>query len=71
VYLNHASLAQLSHRVCRPPLETRSEGQLFSDLASRIGLFQAANVRKELAAEIPYFAKLAEGIGELGVKLAG
>jgi NADH-quinone oxidoreductase subunit G len=69
VYVNHAGLAQVLRRACRPPLETRSEGQLFADLAGRTGLFNAAAVRKELAAEVPYFAKLAGGVGEHGVKL--
>jgi hypothetical protein len=39
------------------------------DLAGRPGLYNAAAVRKELAAEVPYFAKLASGVGESGVKL--
>jgi NADH-quinone oxidoreductase subunit G len=70
VYVNHAGLAQLSRRACKPPGETRSQAQLFFDLAGRRGLFNAAAVRKELAAEIPYFALLGESVGELGVKLA-
>lgn len=69
VYVNHAGLAQASHRACKPPLETRSEGQLFMDLAQRGGLFNAATIRKELASEISYFAKLTDGVGELGTKL--
>lgn len=69
VYVNHAGLAQVLHRACRPPLEARSEGQLFADLAGRVGLVNAAAVRKELAAEVGYFGKLAAGAGELGVKL--
>jgi NADH-quinone oxidoreductase subunit G len=68
-FLNHANLAQGIKRGGRPPQETRSEGQLFADLALRRGLFNAAAVRKELAAEVPFFAKLADGPGELGVKL--
>jgi NADH-quinone oxidoreductase subunit G len=68
-FLNHANLAQGIKRGGRPPQETRSEGQLFADLALRRGLFNAAAIRKELAAEVPYFAKLADGPGELGVKL--
>lgn len=68
-YVNHAGLAQLVRRACRPPLEARSEGQLFSDLAGRHVLFNAAKVRKLVAAEIPFFAKLAENIGDIGVKL--
>jgi NADH-quinone oxidoreductase subunit G len=69
VYVNHANLAQALRRACRPPQDTRSEGQLFADLAGRSGLFNAAAVRKELVAEIPYFAKLAGGVGALGLKL--
>jgi NADH-quinone oxidoreductase subunit G len=69
VYVNHAGLAQLVHRACRPPVDARPEGQLFTDLARRRGLYNAAAVRKELAAEIPFFAKLATNVGDLGVKL--
>jgi len=69
VYVNHAGLAQVLHRACRPPLETRAEGQVFMDLAGRTGLYNAATIRKELAAEIPYFAKLGAAIDKLGVKL--
>jgi NADH-quinone oxidoreductase subunit G len=68
-WLNHANLAQAVKRTCRPPLDTRAEGQLFMDLAGRPGLYNAATVRKELVAEVPYFAKLAGGAGELGIKL--
>ncbi len=39
------------------------------DLLERKGLLQATEVRKELAAEIPYFAALAGDVGEYGVKL--
>jgi NADH-quinone oxidoreductase subunit G len=69
VYVNHAGLAQVMHRACRPPLETRAEGQLFMDLAGRPGLYNAAAIRKELAADVPYFAKLGGAIDKLGVKL--
>jgi NADH-quinone oxidoreductase subunit G len=68
-WLNHANLAQAVRRACKPPLDTRLEGQLFMDLAGRPGLYNAAAVRKELAAEVPYFAKLGAGVGELGVNL--
>jgi len=69
VYVNHAGLAQVLHRACRPLLETRSEGQLFMDLAGRPGLYNAAAVRKEIAAEVPFFAKLSAGVGKLGQPL--
>jgi len=69
IYVNHAGLAQALHRACRPPLEARPEGQLFMDLAGRPGLYNAAAVRKELAGEVPFFAKLRAGVGQQGVKL--
>jgi len=69
LYVNYSGLAQKLHRACKPPLETRSEGQFFMDLAQRPGLFNAAAIRKELAGEIGFFAKLADGVGDLGVKL--
>jgi len=56
-------------RACKPPLDARLEGQLFMDLAGRPGLYNGAVVRKELAAEVPYFAKLAGGVGESGTRL--
>ncbi len=69
-FVNHAGLAQTLHRAAKPPQETRQEGQLFYDLALRRGLFNLAAVRKELAKEVPFFGKLADGVPELGVKLA-
>jgi hypothetical protein len=44
---------------------------LFFDLLGRRGLVQMEQVRKEMAAEVPFFAPLANGIGELGIKLGG
>jgi NADH-quinone oxidoreductase subunit G len=58
VYINHAGVAQVLKRACRPPLDARSEGQLFFDLAGRRGLFNAAAIRKELAMKIATLAKL-------------
>jgi NADH-quinone oxidoreductase subunit G len=69
VYVNRAGLAQTLHRACRPPMETRAEGQLFMDLAGRSGLYNAATVRKELAAELPFFSNLVTGLGKQGLKL--
>ena len=69
IFVNHSGLAQALHRACKPPLESRSEGQFIMDLAQRPGLFNAAAIRKELAGEIGFFAKLADAVGDLGVKL--
>ena len=70
-FVNHAGLAQHIKLCARPPLECRTEGQLFFDLLGRRGLVQMEQVRKEMAAELPFFAPLANGCGELGVKLGG
>jgi NADH-quinone oxidoreductase subunit G len=69
VFVNHAGLAQALRKACRPPLEARAEGQLFTDLARRRGLYNAAAVRRELAAEVPFFAPLSAEVGPHGVKL--
>ena len=53
----------------KPPNECRPEGQVFSDLMERRGLFQLAKVREEMATEVPFFAAIASGTGERGVKL--
>jgi NADH-quinone oxidoreductase subunit G len=69
LYVNHANLAQLLKRACKPPKESRTEGQLFADLGGRIGLYNGNAVRAEIAKEVPFFAKLAEGIPADGLRL--
>lgn len=70
-FVNHAGLAQAIYRAVRPPQECRSDGQVFLDLLERRGLVHAPTLRKELAAEVPFFAALAKGdLGEQGVMLA-
>ncbi len=69
-FVNHAGLAQAVRWGATPPGECRSDGQVFLDLLERRGLAHAPTLRKELAAEVPYFAALASGeIGEYGVIL--
>jgi NADH-quinone oxidoreductase subunit G len=68
-FVNHAGLAQTVDRAARPPREARTEGQVFMDLLGRKGLYHAATVRGELAAEVPFFAPLATAPGEFGVRL--
>jgi NADH-quinone oxidoreductase subunit G len=69
-WVNHAGLAQMLHAATRPPQDARPDARIFFDLAERRGLPHAATLRKELAAEIPYFAALAAGdLGEQGVLL--
>jgi NADH-quinone oxidoreductase subunit G len=69
-FVNHAGLAQAIKWGATPPGECRPDGQVFLDLLGRRGLAHAPTLRKELAAEVAYFAALASGeIGEYGVKL--
>jgi NADH-quinone oxidoreductase subunit G len=69
-FVNHAHLAQALRRATRPPQDLRTDGQVFLDLMERSGLVHAPTLRAELAREVPYFAKLAEGdIGEHGILL--
>ena len=69
-FVNHADLAQAIHWAVRPERFGKTDGQVFLDLAQRRGLVHAETIRKELAAEIPFFAPLAVGdLGEHGVRL--
>jgi len=71
-FVNHADLAQAIHWAVRPERLDKTDGQVFLDLAGRRGLLHAETLRKELAAEIAYFAPLAVGdLGKLGVRLGG
>jgi NADH-quinone oxidoreductase subunit G len=69
-FVNHAGLAQSLRWAVR--CAGRTDGQIVLDLMQRRGLLHAPTLRKELAAEVPYFAPLAAGeLGEYGVKLEG
>jgi NADH-quinone oxidoreductase subunit G len=69
-FVNHAGLAQGIHWAVNPPGECRTDGQVFLDLLERPGLLHAPTLRRELAAEVPFFAPLASGDpGEYGVRL--
>jgi NADH-quinone oxidoreductase subunit G len=69
-FVNHAGLAQAIHWAVTPTGECRTDGQVFLDLLERRGLVHAPSLRKEMAAEIPYFAPLAGGnAGEYGISL--
>jgi NADH-quinone oxidoreductase subunit G len=69
-FVNHAGLAQEIHWAVRPPGRAPTDGQIFLDLLGRRGLAHAPTLRRELAAEIPYFAALAVGtLGPQGIKL--
>ena len=58
-FVNHAGLAQAIHWGVTPTGECRTDGQVFLDLLERRGLVHAPTLRKELAAEVAFFAPLA------------
>ncbi|MCZ2343192.1 MAG: molybdopterin-dependent oxidoreductase [Bacteroidales bacterium] len=68
-FVNHAGLAQVFARAVRPPIEARGELQVAADLLGRKGLVQAAGVRKELAAAVPFFDGLADPPSPQGKRL--
>jgi NADH-quinone oxidoreductase subunit G len=71
IFVNHANLAQAIHWAIRPPGGPRTDGQVFLDLLQRRGLIHAPTIRNELAAAVPFFAPLANEIGDHGVVLDG
>ncbi|HEX6985302.1 MAG TPA: molybdopterin-dependent oxidoreductase [Planctomycetaceae bacterium] len=69
-FVNHAGLAQAIRRAIHPPGDARPDGRILWDLAGRRGLFHAANLRREIAAEIPELRALSAGdLGPHGVLL--
>jgi NADH-quinone oxidoreductase subunit G len=71
-FVNHEGLAQAIRRAVVPAGDFRTDGQVFLDLLERRGLMHAPTLRREMAAEVPYFAPLASGDpGSLGVRLGG
>jgi NADH-quinone oxidoreductase subunit G len=69
-FVNHAGLAQAIRWAVTPTEECRTDGQVFLDLLERRGLAHAPSLRKELAAEVRFFAPLAGGdLGEYGISL--
>jgi NADH-quinone oxidoreductase subunit G len=71
-FVNHAGLAQAVRWGVTPSGECRTDGQVFLDLLERRGLLNAASLRKELAAEVAYFAPLSSSdLGEYGIQLGG
>ena len=68
-FVNHANLAQALHWAIRAPMGMRTDGQVFLELLQRRGLVHAPTVRKELAAEISFFAPLANELDSEGIVL--
>ena len=65
-------LAQEIRKAIRALGNARPDGRILWDLTGRKGLFQAANLRKEIAEAIPAFASMKPGaLGDHGVLLNG
>jgi NADH-quinone oxidoreductase subunit G len=68
-YVNHAGLIQMTDWALRPFEAAHVDGQIFFDLLGRRGLYQPPEILKELAGEIPFFARAAGGIPDGGLNL--
>lgn len=68
-FVNHANLAQAIRWAVKPGTIGRTDGQIFLDLLERRGLLHAETIRKELAAEVPYFKPLEKDLGDYGIRL--
>jgi NADH-quinone oxidoreductase subunit G len=69
-YVNQAGRLQVTERAVRPAGGARAEGRIFWEWAHRPRLFSAADVRAELAAQLPFFAAAGGRVGEWGIPLA-
>jgi NADH-quinone oxidoreductase subunit G len=70
-FVNHTGLAQRIQWAIAPPGDARPDGQIFLDLLERRGLIHAPTIRKEMAAEVPFFAPILDKeLGEHGVMLS-
>jgi NADH-quinone oxidoreductase subunit G len=69
-FVNHAGLVQEIRRAVYGPGEAWPDGRILWDLAGRRGLFNAPQLRREMAGEIPALAALDGGkLGPQGVRL--
>jgi NADH-quinone oxidoreductase subunit G len=69
-FVNHAGLAQEIRRAVRGPGEAWPDGRILWEFSGRRGLFNAPQLRREMAGAIPALAKLASGqLGQQGVQL--
>ena len=68
-YVNHAGLIQSTDWALRPFESAHIDGQIFSDLAGRRGLYQPTSIMPEVAAAIPFFARAASGVPDGGLNL--
>jgi NADH-quinone oxidoreductase subunit G len=70
-FVNYAGLAQEIRRAVRGPDGSRPDNRILWELAGRTGLYQGAELRREIAKKVPELAALSTGaLGELGVRLS-
>jgi len=70
-YVNHAGRLQAFDWAVRPPAGVQLEGQTYWRLLQRKGMYQAADVRAEIANKIAYFAAASGVVPDTGVELTG
>jgi NADH-quinone oxidoreductase subunit G len=69
-YVNHAGLAQMIFRSTHPVAEGYNDARIFMELAQREGLFNAKNLRREVAEHVGALRPLSAGdLGPTGVML--
>lgn len=68
-YVNHAGLIQKTEWGLRPLDGIHSDGQTFSELLGRVGLYHSDTVLAELSAAIPFFSRAGQGIPPAGLNL--
>ncbi|MGL4512335.1 MAG: molybdopterin-dependent oxidoreductase [Lacipirellulaceae bacterium] len=68
--VNHAGLAQELRRAVRGPEGSRPDNRILWDLTGRVGLFNGAALRREIAERVPSLGALAVGsLGDQGVRI--
>jgi NADH-quinone oxidoreductase subunit G len=68
-YVNQGGVIQTTSWGLRPRGGAHVDGQIFADLLKRTGLYQSAEVMRELAGAVPFFARCAEGVPPAGLNL--
>lgn len=68
-YVNFADRLQAVEWAVRPPVGVRMEAGVYWELLGMTGLFKARRALDELAGDVPFFSRAAEGVDPLGVDL--
>ena len=68
-YVNHAGLIQSAEWAVRPVTGAHNDGQTFSTLLGRKGMYHADQILSELAGVVPFFSRAKEGVPEAGLNL--